>query len=392
MSTHSLNKFPWLGLLALTTAGFLAIMAETIPAGLLPQITAGLGISESLAGQLVTLYGIGSLVAAVPVALATRGWRRRPLLLLTLIIFLVSNTIAAISTSYALTLVVRFFSGVAAGVIWGMVAGYALRMVPEQLKGRAMAVALAGTPVALSIGVPAGTLLGSMMGWRLVFGIISLVALVLIGWVFWKVPDFPGQTGGKRTSIPEVLRTKGVRPILFVILAWMLAHNILYTYITPFLAKSGLEHYVELVLLIFGVSALVGIWIVGALIDRWLRMLVLVSLAGFALTSLVLGISSDNTIVVFVSAAVWGLTFGGAGTLLQTALAHAAGEEAVDIAIPISATFWNLAIAAGGIVGGILLDMLGTTSLPWTMLIIILLAWVVSWGAKKHGFPSASSK
>ncbi|WP_434167210.1 MFS transporter [Peribacillus frigoritolerans] len=380
------QSFPLLGLLALAMAGFIAIMTETLPAGLLPQITEGLNISEALAGQLVTLYGVGSLVAAVPVALATQSWRRRPLLLLTILVFLIFNTVTAISTNFVLTLVSRFFAGVAAGVVWGMIAGYAMRMVPEKFKGRAMAVALAGTPIALSIGVPAGTFLGAMMGWRLVFGIMSILSLMLIGWILWKVPDFPGQASGKRTSIGELFGTPGVIPILFVILAWMLAHNILYTYVAPFLANVGLGNYVEIVLLVFGLTALIGIWIVGAFIDRQLRLMVLVSLIVFAVASLLLVINSANVIIVFLSVGLWGVSFGGAGTLLQTALAHAAGEEAVDIAIPISATFWNLAIAGGGVVGGILLNMMGADSIPWTLLIIILIALVVSWGAKKHGF------
>jgi predicted MFS family arabinose efflux permease len=62
------------------------------------------------------------------------------------------------------------------------------------------------------------------------------------------------------------------------------------------------------------------------------------------------------------------------------------GEEAVDIAIPISATFWNLAIAAGGVVGGVLLNVTGAQSIPWTLFVVVLVALVVSWGAKKHGF------
>lgn len=78
-------------------------------------------------------------------------------------------------------------------------------------------------------------------------------------------------------------------------------------------------------LLVFGLMALVGIWITGIFIDRWLRMLVLISLAGFALISLVLGLWSEHVAVVFGSVALWGLTFGGAATLLQTALAQAAG-------------------------------------------------------------------
>lgn len=388
MTQHTTEKFPWFGLLALTMAGFIAIMTETLPAGLLPEIMAGLKVSESLAGQLVTLYGVGSLIAAVPVALATRGWRRRPLLLLTIVTFVIFNTITALSSNYVLTLISRFFGGVAAGVVWGIIAGYAMRMVPEHFKGRAMAVALAGTPIALSLGVPGGTLLGSLMGWRLVFGVMSILSLVLIGWIIWKVPDYPGQSAGERPSLAKLFATPGVTPILFVILAWMLAHNILYTYITPFLSNLGLENYVEVVLLIFGITALIGIWIIGVLIDRWLRVLVLISLSVFALASLLLVISGNSIIGVFGSVALWGLTFGGAGTLLQTALAKAAGEDAVDIAIPISATFWNLAIAGGGVGGGILLDTMGSQSIPWTLFIILLLALLVSWSAQKNGFRS----
>ena len=63
-------------LLALALAGFITIMTETVPAGLLPQIGQGLGVSEALAGQLVTLFAAGSVLAAIPIIAATRGWNR----------------------------------------------------------------------------------------------------------------------------------------------------------------------------------------------------------------------------------------------------------------------------------------------------------------------------
>lgn len=386
MSKNTSNAFPWLGLLALAMAGFIAVMTETVPAGLLPKIAEGLHISDSLAGQLVTLYGIGSLIAAIPVTLATQNWRRRPLLLLTILVFLIFNTLTALSTIYVLTLVSRFFAGVAAGVVWSTIAGYAMRMVDTQFKGRAIAVALAGTPIALSLGVPAGTFLGAFLGWRLVFGIISILSLVLMGWILWKVPDFPGQISEKRHSIGKLFGVPGVLPILFVVLTWMLAHNILYAYITPFLAHISLQNYVELVLFVFGITALLGIWIVGLLINRWLRLMVLISLMIFAIASLLLAISSANITIVFLSMGLWGLSFGGAGTLIQTALAQAAGEEAVDLAISMSATFWNLAIAGGGLIGGVLLDTLGVQSIPWTLLILVVMALMIAWRAKKYSF------
>lgn len=386
MSDLSARRFPWFGLLALAMAGFIAIMTETLPAGLLPQIKEGLRISESSAGQLVTFYAVGSLVAAIPVALLTKSWRRRPLLLLSIFGFLIFNTLTALSSNYALTLFARFFAGVAAGVSWGQIGGYALRMVPEHLKGRGMAVAMIGTPIALSFGVPAGTLLGSFMGWRSVFWLMSLLAFILIFWILWKVPDYPGQPADKRISAKQVLFTPGILSILAVVLAWMLAHNILYTYIAPFLADVGLESKVGLILLVFGLMALVGIWITGMFIDRWLRVLILVSLAGFSLISLILGLWSEHSIVVFGSVALWGLTFGGAATLLQTALAQAAGEQGVDLVMPINTTVWNLAIALGGMVGGVLLNQWGAASFSWVMLALLLIALFVAGSAKRHGF------
>ncbi|OAB24959.1 MFS transporter [Paenibacillus macquariensis subsp. defensor] len=392
MSDLSSNRFPWLGLLALAMAGFIAIMTETLPAGLLPQIKEGLQVSEALAGQLVTLYAIGSVVAAIPVAVLTGGWRRRPLLLLSIIGFLVFNTITALSSNYVLTLVARFFAGVAAGVLWGLIASYALRMVPDHLKGRGMAVAMIGAPIALSLGVPAGTLIGTFMGWRSVFWLMSLLAFLLIFWVLWKVPDYPGQSADKRISVFKVLLTPGVIPILVVVLAWMLAHNILYTYISPFLDDMGLEPYLGQILLVFGIMALVGIWVIGIFIDRWLRPLVLISLTGFALISLVLGLWSEHGTIIFISVALWGLTFGGAATLLQTALAQAAGKQGVDIVMPINTTVWNLAVANGGILGGVLLNQWGTTSFPWALLLLLLLALFVAWRAKRHGFRPSQSR
>ncbi|AIQ34486.1 MFS transporter [Paenibacillus sp. FSL R5-0345] len=380
------ERFPWAGLLALAMTGFICILTETIPAGLLLQIGDGLGVSEALAGQLVTLYALGSLLAAIPITTVTRGWRRRPLLLMCILGFLVFNTVTTLSSNYLLTLGARFFAGVSAGVLWGMIAGYARRMVPESRKGRAMAVAMVGTPLALALGVPAGTLLGTLVGWRSIFGIMSLLALMLVAWVVWKLPDYPGEAPDKRLPLYKVFVIPGVRPVLFVVLAWVLAHNILYTYIAPYLTQAGLTQRVDLILLIFGITALVGIWIIGILIDRKLRPLVLISLVAFALSSIVLGISSSQ-IMIYLVVAVWGLTFGGAATLLQTAVAEAAGESA-DMAQSMLVMAWNLAIGGGGVMGGILIETVGVRSFPLALFILLILALLVAWQAKEYGFPS----
>lgn len=378
--------FPWSNLLALAMAGFITILTEALPAGLLPQIGASLRVSEALAGQLVTLYAIGSLAAAIPLTTATQSMRRRPLLLIAIFGFGVANTVTALSDSYELTLVARFVAGVSAGLLWALIAGYAARMVPEGSKGRAIAVAMIGTPLALSLGIPAGTYLGALIGWRASFGIMSGLTLILIAWVTMKVPDFPGQTEDKRLPLSQVFALPGIRPVLFVTLTFVLAHNILYTYIAPLLGSVGGATRTDLALLVFGIAALAGIWIVGVLIDRHLRRLTLISIASFGLAALALGIAGHAPTIVLSAAGLWGLAFGGVATLFQTALAKAAGDMH-DLAQSMLVTAWNAAIAGGGIIGGVLLDHFGAGAFAPVAFLLLAAAFIVAHRACRHGFP-----
>ncbi|MCX2968866.1 MULTISPECIES: MFS transporter [Streptomyces] len=379
------DRLPHLKLLAFTAAGFLAIMTETMPAGLLPQIANGLSVSEGMAGQLVTLYALGSVLAAIPVIAATRSVRRRPLLLTAVGGLFVFNTVTALSGSYAVTLGARFLAGMAAGVIWGLLAGYARRLVPEHLQGRALAVVGVGQPIALTLGVPLGTWLGSHVTWQGVFWIMSAVALTLMIWVRALVPDFAGQTAAQRRPIREIFLMPGIRAVLAVIFLWILAHNVLYTYIAPFLDDAGLGERVDVMLLVFGATAIVGVWFTGLFVDRRLRLLTVASLAGLAVAALVLGIGHSSPVAVVVGVVAWGLTFGGAPTLLQTAIADTAGDGA-DVAQSMLVTVFNLAVAGGGVVGGLLLESAGPASFPWVLLALSLGALAVVGAARAHGF------
>ncbi|MEE4662595.1 MFS transporter [Pseudomonas alliivorans] len=379
------KKLPLGALLALAMTGFICIVTETLPAGLLPEIGSGLGVSPSLAGQMVTVYALGSLLAAIPLTVATQSWRRRTVLLLPILGFLIFNSVTALSSNYWLTLVARFFAGASAGLAWSLIAGYARRMVIPQLQGKAMAIAMVGTPIALSLGVPLGTWLGGFMGWRMAFGLMSGMTLVLIAWVLIKVPDYPGQASSERMALRQVFFTPGVRSVLGVVFTWMLAHNILYTYIAPFIAGSGLGNDVDKVLLVFGVAALVGIWGTGRLVDRYLRATVLASLATFAAVSVFFGLFPGSALAIYIGVFIWGLTFGGAATLLQTALADSAAEGA-DVALSMNVVVWNSAIAGGGIVGGVLLGQWGAGSFPWVLLVLLLGGLVITSRARAHGF------
>ncbi|QXH79160.1 MFS transporter [Pseudomonas salmasensis] len=367
------EPLPLAGLLALACAGFITILTEAMPAGLLPQIGAGLGVSQALVGQLVTLYALGSLLAAIPLTLLTRGWRRRPLLLIAIGGFAVVNSVTAFSSHYGLTLAARFFAGVFAGLLWALLAGYASRMVAPHLQGRAIAVAMLGAPLALSLGVPAGTLLGTLVGWRASFAIMTGLTLLLLVWARWQLPDFAGEPPSKRLGLRQVLALPGIRPVLWVTFTYVLAHNILYTYIAPLLVPAGIDGEIDRVLLVFGLMALLSIWLVGVWIDRHLRLLTLISCAMFAVAAVLLGLWFNCVVVIYVSVGLWGLAFGGLPALLQTALAKSAGNSA-DAAQSMLVTVWNLGIAGGGLAGGLLLERWGAVVFPWAVLGLIVLA------------------
>ncbi|QKH34048.1 MFS transporter [Achromobacter pestifer] len=391
MSAAHHDRLPLGALLALAMAGFITILTEALPAGLLPQMAQGLAVSQARIGQTVTIYAIGSLVAAIPLVAATRGVRRRPLLLAAIAGFVLANTVTALSSSYVLTLAARFLAGVSAGLLWALLAGYAARMVPAHQQGRAIAVAMLGAPLALSLGVPAGTFLGALWGWRIGFGIMSLLAVLLMVWVRLRVPDFAGQARGRQLPLRRVFLLPGVRAVLFAVLAFVLAHNILYIYIAPFLASLGMAASTELVLLVFGLSSLVGIWVVGTLIDRHLRVLTLACISLFGLAALALGIAGAMPVMVYLAVGAWGVAFGGSPTLFQTALAKTAGDAA-DVAQSMLVTAWNTAIAAGGVVGGVLLERLGVAAFVPALLVLLAATLVVAWAARTHGFPASPTR
>jgi predicted MFS family arabinose efflux permease len=375
-------RLPVLGLLALATASFVSILTEALPAGLLPQISRDLDVSEAAAGQLVTLYAIASLLVAIPITAMTQGIRRKPLLMAAIGGFAVGNVVTSISNHYALTLAARFCAGAGAGLLWALLPGYASRMAPENLRGRAIAIAMVGVSVAMSIGVPAGTFLSKAIGWRGAFGILSAIALALLAWITVGAPDFPGLPAGKRTSVRQAFANPGVREVLMITFTFVLAHNILYTYIAPFVVPAGLGDRVDLVLLIFGFAALAGIWVTGLLVDRWLRPLTLLSSLIFAGASLALCLAGREPAVVFFCVAAWGIAFGGCGTLFQTALANAAGDSA-DVAQSLLVVTWNCAISGGGVIGGILLSRLGVASFPWILAPLLIVSFAIAARSKR---------
>ena len=174
---------------------------------------------------------------------------------------------------------------------------------------------------------------------------------------------------------------RGVRPVLFVVLTFVLAHNILYTYIAPLLDRAGLGGRVDATLLLFGVAAIGSIWLVAVGIDRRLRPLTLASVGLFLVAALILATFGHVSWIVLLAVLVWGLGFGGAASLFQTASARIAGEAA-DVAQSMVVPAWNLAIAGGGLLGGLILLGGGAGLLPWSCVLLLAVVGRVVWKSR----------
>ncbi|WP_411733110.1 MFS transporter [Paeniglutamicibacter sp.] len=383
------DRLPLPALLVMALMGFILIATETMPAGLLPQIASGLGITEATAGQMVSAYALGTVILTIPAIALTRGMRRKPVFLAGILGFLLANIAAGFSADIVLSLVARFVAGAFSGLAWGMMAGYARRISAPKFAGRALAIASLGTPLGLAVGTPLGSWLGTTFDWRFSFWALSVLTILTGLLALAIVPDAPGQRAESQIPMVRVFAIPGVSVILVVIFAWMLAHNTVYTYIASFLRTTNVSLTVDVALVVFGVSALIGIWITGSLIDRAPRPLVLASLSLFLIAGIIFIAGNQSLVAVLVALALWGIAFGGAAPQLQSAISAASGENA-DVANSLLGVAFNVAIFFAGIVGAVLISTADGLVLPVLMVALAAVALAIAFTARRYAFPSRS--
>lgn len=388
-TTEEKHTLPLPALVVLSVIGFTTMLTETIPAGLLGDVGSALSTSDSITGQLLTLYATASMLAAIPLTTLTRSWPRKPLLIATVVGIAAANAITAASSEFYLTAGARVLGGACAGIQWAMMAGYAMRMVDSSLKGRALSVAMAGIPLALAFGIPLGTILGSVVGWRGVFLILVLTGTFAGALAAWWLPRFDGETSASTLPFRAVALKPSIAVIVLCAFAFQAAHMNVYTYIEPYLRLSELDDNISAVLLALGIAAIVGLWATGATIDRHLTALGLTVLALFCLAMGTLGLFPSTAPAVVAAAIGWGFALGCAPTLYQTACARAAGAS-IDVAQAILVTLFNAGMAAGSLLGGIALSSSGSAqTLPGISFAIFAVILLVTTLTRKISLPSA---
>lgn len=372
MRDTTTQPFPWVGLLTLSGLVFASVTSEFLPTGLLPDISEELHVSESQVGLLITLFAATVVLTAAPLSVLTRNFARKSLLLVVLLLFIVSNVLAAIAPNYELLAGARILGGLTHGLFWSIVGAYAAHLVPKHQLGRAVAIVSGGGTAAFVLGVPLGTALGHALGWRLAFafiaGIMAVMLLVAVKFVPPVQHIEPLRTGEIALPLRKDRSIPGVVLVCILVFAFMFAHNIFYTYIAPFLiGPMGVDpSNVAGLLLLYGLAGAVGLALAGILSDRFPRAGLAAAGILVAVSVLLLGLFPGNFPVAIAAFVVWSTAFGGLPAMLQTRMMHVASARVRDVASAYQTTAFNAAIGAGALVGGILLDRTGILVLPFT--------------------------
>ncbi|MBT2551441.1 MFS transporter [Arthrobacter sp. ISL-65] len=184
VSTHTPDTpvaamFPWIGLLSLASAIFVSVTSEFLPTGLLPAMAHDMGVGLSTAGSLVTIFAGTVVIATTPLAVLTKRYPRKALIVVVLIVIALANVLAAFAPSYGILVCARVLGGLAHGPFWAVVAAYSAHLVPNHQLGRAVAITAGGGSAAFVLGVPAGTTLGHALGWRAAFAVLGGIVLIM---------------------------------------------------------------------------------------------------------------------------------------------------------------------------------------------------------------------
>ncbi|MCU1534070.1 MAG: transporter [Glaciihabitans sp.] len=384
MSPDAAPAFPWTGLLTLAGAIFVSVTSEFLPTGLLPDMARDLNASVSRVGLLITIFAATVVVATTPLAALTRNYSRKLLVVIVLLVNASSNLLAALAPTYEILVGARILGGLAHGLFWAVVAAYSAHLVPRQQLGRAIAITAGGGSAAFVLGVPVGTALGHALGWRAAFGIIAGVILVLAILVARFLPPVDHRVTLRTGEIPLPLhKDRSVGPVIWlciIIVVMMTGQNAYYTYIAPWLISVA--HFptssIALLLFLFGGAGAVGLVIAGLAADRFPRRGFAAAGAFVLVSVLVLALASRNSVVVVIAFMVWGVAFGLLPVMLQTRMLHTASARMRNLASALQTTAFNVGIGGGALLGGILIDTLGMSSLPVAELIILGAGLIIS--------------
>ncbi|MFF7866110.1 MFS transporter [Streptomyces qaidamensis] len=356
-SSHRPPGGGWAAVVSLALGIFAIVTTEILPIGLLTSIGADFTVSDGTAGLMMTMPGFLAAVAAPLVTTATARLDRRLMLCLFTLLLALANFLAAAASGYGLVLVSRIMVGITIGGFWSIGAGLADRLVPPESAGRATAVIFSAVPLGSVLGVPVGTLVGDLAGWRTAFTVMGVFTVGVLVLLLRFVPPLPPVRTTRASVLGGLLRRTGTRLALLLTFLVVLAHFGTYTYVTPFLRQ--VTHIgggtVTAFLLLYGAAGIVGNWLGGAWAARRPRTVFVLAGGGVAAAALLLPALGHWEAGALTLLVVWGIAYGAVPVASQTWFSRAAPDAPEAASVLFTASF-QATISTGALLGGVVLD------------------------------------
>jgi predicted MFS family arabinose efflux permease len=350
----------WPAVFSLSFGVFGLVTAEFLPVSLLTPMAAELGVSNGAVGQAITATAVVAAFAGPLLVLGSGRLDRRAIVWALMAMLVVSSVLTAFAGSIEVLLLSRAILGFALGGFWAMMTALALRLVPPADVPRAMSIIVMGVSVATVVAAPLGAALGALWGWRATFlaaaalGAVSLLVQLLV------LPSLPSAGAPGLASFRAALSRRSVLIGFATVIIVVSGHFAGFTFIRPFLEVVPQLDVatISLALLAFGVGGFLGNPVAGFVAARspaW-------AAGGVALligtASLVLVLFGETPAAAFAAVALWGFAFGGFPVAVSIWNARAAPDLAESSGALLSSSF-QVAIASGALVGGLLIDGIG---------------------------------
>ncbi len=374
------TRFPLRSLMILSLGVFVTVTAESLPAGLMPEMAAGFGVEPAQIGLLISVWAATVILTSIPLARASAAFDRRLVVGGSLAAFALANLALALAPDYGFAMGSRVVAALAHGVFWAVVIVYASALLAPAHLGRGLAIVTAGGTAATVAGLPLGTLIAQVLGWRAGFVVLAVGSLAIAAVVMLRMPQFSparprASTGASRgvwrdPSLPAIAAF-GIASILIA-----LAQFASFTYIRPYLEQSASigADWAAGLLFIYGAAGMVGVVAAGVLADRFPKSALTATLLVFATAFAVLTVGAGSLVAVIAGLVAWGFAIGAVFPLIQTALMRSATDRTRTLASAGIVVLFNVGIAMGPWIGG----MLGGATTPTTNTAVSAAAMLVA--------------
>ena len=339
---------------ALMLGNFVTGTSVLAPAGMLSELSEGLGVTIRDAGLLITFGAIVLCIGSPLTAWLTSRIERRTLLTSTLAVLALANAASAFAPDYATLLVIRLIMLAVGALYTPQAAGTAALIVPAEKRGGTIAYIFLGWSLAAAVGLPLVTFIASRYGWRETYGSIGIAACFGFLLLAWRLPG--GLVGAPvdLKTWADVGRNRLIVLLLLITTLQVSGQFAVFTYLGPLLTRltQAGPDAVGLVFATYGLFGFVGNIIATRLVDSWGSYRTsLLFLATLLAGACIWALGAGNFGIMAAAVAVWGLGFASTNSMQQVRLIGAAPAlGTASVSLNTSALYIGQAIgsAAGG--------------------------------------------